>query len=324
MLYYLATRRELYPMRKHLRHYGRELRGLVRLRSYSHVLRARQLRCGAYIFSDVERLGHEEIRQATHVRKVLAGHGCTVLNDPAWSMRRYELLRTMHDLGINTTNVYRVTENRDPTRYPVFVRGENDHNGSQSELLHSREELRTAIERLTSEGASREQLLITEFCDTKDEAGVYCKYSAFYVRGEVIPRHQFFGTSWMLKSPEHFDQAHLDKEFAYHQANPHAEQLRAIFTAARIDYGRIDYGVQNGEIRVWEINTNPMISTPADATFTARVRVQERFAPAFNRALRALATSGSAAETIRIPKLPDTRKRRPVWRQFLTLFQRAA
>jgi D-alanine-D-alanine ligase-like ATP-grasp enzyme len=247
-----------------------------------------------------------------------------VLNDPVWSMRRYELLRTMHDRGVNSTNVYRVTENHEPQRYPVFVRGENDHSGSQTALLHSREELQAAIEDLARRGVAREQLLITEFCDTKDGEGVYRKYSVFYVRGEVIPRHAFFGTSWMLKSPELFDQAHLDEEYAYHMANPHAEELRAIFTAARIDYGRIDYGVENGAVRVWEINTNPMISTPADATCTSRVRVQERFAPAFNRALRALATNGSAAETICIPKLLDTRKRRPVWKQFLTLFRRAA
>ena len=205
------------------------------------------------------------------------------------------------------------------------MRGENDHNGSQSELLNTAAELRAAIEGLASRGVSREQLLITEFCETKDAEGVYRKYSAFYVRGQVIPRHLFFGRTWMLKAPQLFDEKHLEEELAYHLANPHEEQLRAIFTAARIDYGRIDYGVENGRVRVWEINTNPMISTPADAKVISRMRVQERFAPAFNRALRSLAESTAAdGARIRIPPLPAIRERPSLWGRIVAAISRRA
>jgi hypothetical protein len=324
MLYYIATRPDLYTIRRHLRHYGRELSGCVRPRSYGRLIRARSLPAGSYIFADIERLGPDEILRAAHVRKALVDQGCVVLNDPVRSMRRYELLRTMFELGINRTNVYHVTEGRQPQRYPVFVRGENDHNGSQSELLNDQDQLQAAIEDLARRGISREQLIVTEFCETRDERGLYRKYSAFYVRGRIIPRHLFFGRQWMLKAPERFEPDCLEEEFAFHLANPHAEQLRKIFTAARIKYGRIDYGVEQGLVRVWEINTNPMISTAHDATVACRTRVQERFAPAFNQALRDLAENSPTAGSIRIPPLPVYRTRPSLWQKAIAAFLRRA
>jgi len=326
MLYYIATSREQYTIRKHLRHYGQPVAGFVRPRSYSQLFRAGSLPAGAYIFADIERLGPAEIQRATHIRKALVDRGCLVLNDPVRSMRRYELLRTMYERGINRTNVYHVTEQREPRSYPVFVRGENDHNGSQSDLLNNRDELHAAIGQMTLRGINREQLIITEFCDTRDASAVYRKYSAFVVRGIVIPRHVFFGRAWMLKAPDLLDQEHLDEEYAYHLANPHEDQLRTIFAAARIDYGRIDYGVEAGHIRVWEINTNPMISTPYDAQIGCRARIQERFAPAFNQSLKELASSAPADnQRVILPPLPVApRAKRSIWRRVTTAFRRRA
>ena len=43
------------------------------------------------------------------------------------------------------------------------------------------------------------------------------------------------------------------------QSNPHEEAIRNAFKMARIDYGRIDYGMLNGQMQVWEINTNPFM-----------------------------------------------------------------
>ena len=51
---------------------------------------------------------------------------------------------------------------------------------------------------------------------------------------------------------EHYDQ-HLD----YVRTNPHADELRKLFGAANIEYGRIDYTIADGRIQVFEINTNP-------------------------------------------------------------------
>ena len=35
------------------------------------------------------------------------------------------------------------------------------------------------------------------------------------------------------------------------------KQLREIFDLAQIEYGRIDYGMLDGKVQCWEINTNP-------------------------------------------------------------------
>ena len=57
-------------------------------------------------------------------------------------------------------------------------------------------------------------------------------------------------------------EAQIRAEARYVAENPHADEIRKIFEIARIDYGRIDYSLKNGQIRVWEINTNPVIAAP--------------------------------------------------------------
>ena len=46
------------------------------------------------------------------------------------------------------------------------------------------------------------------------------------------------------------------------RANPHREVLERAFDIARIDYGRLDFGVVDGAVQVYEINTNPNMSPP--------------------------------------------------------------
>ena len=56
-----------------------------------------------------------------------------VLNHPTTSMRRYELLRTLFERGDSSFNVYRLTECRQPQRWPVFIREENEHTHNMTE-----------------------------------------------------------------------------------------------------------------------------------------------------------------------------------------------
>jgi hypothetical protein len=51
-----------------------------------------------------------------------------------------------------------------------------------------------------------------------------------------------------------------EEEERFVTSNPHAELLREIFRIAHIDFGRVDYGIVNGRIEVFEINTNPTFS----------------------------------------------------------------
>src|SRR3546814_9049743 len=215
-----------------------------------------------------------------------------LLNHPLRACRRYELLRQLHQQGTNDFNVYRVAERRRPKRFPVFLRIENDHDGAITGLIHSQEELDRAIARQVAEHVSRDTLLITEFCDTQDDRGLYRKYSAFNVGGRIIPRHLHFSRSWQVKRCDLIDDRTLALEMTYLRDNPHRHQLAKIFREAGIDYGRIDYTLANGRIQVFEINTNPMSLDYSDTLQPRRNAMQTFFAEQFQKTLRALDDTG--------------------------------
>jgi hypothetical protein len=231
---------------------------------------------GTYIFSDYDRLSHQDATRAAVAWNMLAevGDGIRLLNHPTRSMRRYELLRTLRELDINTFNVYRVTEARWPEQYPVIIRGENDHEGPRFPLLHSRNEIEEALALSDREGRSREDLLIVEFCDTADAEGLYRKFGAHIIGGKIFPRSLAFSQDWTIKGtdPNGVSGRLVDEEWGFVQSNPHEDALRNIFGIARIEYGRMDYAVLNGRIQVWEINSNPMITSGRADPIRGRVR----------------------------------------------------
>jgi hypothetical protein len=148
----------------------------------------------------------------------------------------------------------------DALRYPVFVRYANEHAGSLTPLLDSARALSNALGELVAGGTKRHDLLVVEFCDTKDEHGHYRKYAAYKVGDVVLARSVECATEWMVKwHGRIFDRERAEDEIRYCEANPHGEWIASMFRLANIDYGRIDYGVQNGTPRLWEINTNPTL-----------------------------------------------------------------
>jgi hypothetical protein len=251
--------------------------GMLAAQLFKCLFAYRKLPKGVYVFSDLEMLSDEETLKATVLWRTVAESGCGVriLNHPARSMRKYELLRTLYECGINTFNVYRVTEARWPKRYPVFLRFENDHAGARSPLLNTREELDASLLKLEREHNRREEILIIEFCDTADAGGIYRKYGAFMVGGHVFPKNMHFSKQWVVKRTEFSAEEFVREEREYIEANPHADELKGIFALARIEYGRIDYGVLGDAIQVWEINTNPHITTRRENRGGPRLPVYE-------------------------------------------------
>lgn len=261
MIYFLTTKHHSYTINGLLLGFGSKLISRIKPCTYEQLFSAKSLPTGTYIFADIERLTVEQAEMAAKVWNQLAraGKGVRLLNHPTLSMRRYELLRTLYTKGLNQFNVYRLTELVTPQRFPVFIRGENDHQGNQTPLLKSSTELQDALSQLNSQGQSRDSRIIVEFSDTSDEEGVFRKYSAFMIGDRVIPRSVFFGQHWMLKSHKNSvsNQQTLQEEKDYLETNPHQSEIREIFRLANIQYGRIDYSLLNGAIQVWEINTNP-------------------------------------------------------------------
>ena len=264
MIFFLTTRANDYPIRSYLRGYGTPLAGRVVPVPYERLLRTRRPRAGTYVFADVELLGDAERARAAAAWDVLAARGCRLLNHPVRSMRRIELLQTLHARGINDFTVHGAAGDVAGVRFPAFVRVANDHGGSLTPLLRDAGALRAALDDLPGPGGTLDDKVVVEFSDTADAAGVYRKYSAFRVGDRIIPRHVFVSRDWHVQSWDVLDDAIVREELAFVARNPHGEELRRIFELARIEWGRIDYGItRDGRLRVWEINTNPTIVWPA-------------------------------------------------------------
>ena len=261
MIYYLVTAKHSYTMESYLETYGRSLQDQVKLVYYEELPYIGEMPLGTYIFSDLERLSPAQITLAAYVWNHLAQLRPSVrqLNSPRLTMRRFELQKELHRSGINCFQTIRASELYAPFPFPVFIREESEHTGSLTDVLHREQELTSALGRLLKEGHRLENLLVVEFCDTSDAAGVYRKYSAFVVGGEIVPRHLIFSRSWVLKTADLGTGEMLQEERDYLEKNPHEAWLRDIFALASVEYGRIDYSFLGNKPQIWEINTNPMV-----------------------------------------------------------------
>ncbi len=261
MIFFLSTKHNRQTIDRYLGSWGKSLRPIIQPVAYENFLQKKQLWEGIYIFADIELLSDNVRAKVLEKYNLLRSSypSSLLLNHPMESMRRYQLLKTFYSQGINTFNVYRLSEDWPKARYPVFLHGENDHLGKRSELLNNRQQLEDTIAQLKKHGYDTTKMLVEEFCNTADRDGVFRKYSAFCIGEDIIPRHIFFSKNWCQKNDDLVDAEKLTEEMNYLTENPHREMLRTIFHTAQIQYGRIDYGLYNGRIQTWEINTNPMI-----------------------------------------------------------------
>lgn len=260
-LFYLATREYAEAMSAYVMRFGGAPGSRMAFLYYEDLPRLTELPAGTYLFADLERLRPRQLELAARVWEQLAKEPARAraLNDPRRALRRYDLLARLHAEGINRFRSLRASEPLEALRFPVFLRAECEHTGALTPLLPDERTLRRALRRARLRGYRATDLLVTEFCDTSDERGVFRKYSAFRVGDEILPRHVLFSRRWHVKQPDLEDGEFAREREAYLAENPHEDRLREIFELAGIEYGRVDYGLRDGEIQVWEINTNPTV-----------------------------------------------------------------
>ncbi len=290
MFHYFCSRDAFRTMRIYIRNWQRSLNNRFWFVAYDKLPRASAFKGGVFIGSDLERIDRPTTAAMAELWDALAlqGEAVKLLNHPLRTLRRPELLRALRACGTNDFNAYALDEPRDGIRYPVFVRSATEHDGTYTPLLDDPRGLSEAIERLRSAGRSPESLLIVEYRDVRDDAGIVHKYSAFRVGDRIIPRHLFFGRDWCLKKADLTGNEFAALERDYVSSNPHEAELRRIFELAHVDYGRIDYAMTGGRIVVWEINTNPTILTAAHLKDRPRAEVHRWFSQEFHKALVAL------------------------------------
>lgn len=260
MIYFILTREHQYTVAEFRK---RKTGVKIGVMSYRRLFSRRSLPSGTYIFSDLERLMPWELHLAAKIAGQLkvAGDGFRVLNDPARVKTRVELLRSLFETGINQFNVYRADELKMPERYPVFIRWENDHGFPLSDLIYSEGELRRELEHLRQDGCPLRGMIITEYAAQPVEDALYRKFASYCVGGQVIAHHYVHDDQWNVKYGKAgiASDAAYQNEYRFVVENHYEEELRKVFKIADIDYGRVDFGLVDGQIQVYEINTNPMV-----------------------------------------------------------------
>lgn len=217
----------------------------------------RRMPLGTYLFTDLERQSDFRRELQAQIYAQLREAGAQVLNDPARAMGRLELIRKLYDMGLNSYRAFPVLDVPSDLRFPVFLRMERDHGGSDTPLLGDWDEFEEAVVRLVTAGRREDELIAIEFCDTSTDEGLFVKYSAFRVGDRIVARGMYFNNDWMAKGLDTTPTWRGEDKWNFGRTNPHREAQMKVFEIANIEYGRIDYGVREGKIEVWEINTNP-------------------------------------------------------------------
>ena len=131
--------------------------------------------------------------------------------------------------------------------------------------------------------------MVVEYVDCAAADGLFRKYSAMNVGGTLIARHILFSRNWVTKKADFVSAATVEEEIAFQENFPHRAQVAEIFRLAGVDYGRVDYGLKNGRVQVWEINTNPTVVPVPGKIDDRRLPAQTRSAALIAQALASLA-----------------------------------
>jgi hypothetical protein len=290
MIVFLTTKSHTYTVKVFRRYWARTLSSRMVIVPYEDLAGFSELPCATYVFTDLERLTRMQTRAATLLWDRLEAERprVRVLNHPGRCLRRRDLLVALREAGINDFAVHSASARLDDVRLPAFVRLASDHDGARTPLLQTRKALADAALRGMLQAGDHDDVLIVEFCDTRGADGRYRKYSAFRVGERVLAAHVFFSRKWMLKHPDEYGPAEADEERAFTESNPHEAQIRRVFELSGIEYGRIDYGLRDGRIQVWEINTNPVLNRPPEKYKPAVLPARELLARQLEDALESV------------------------------------
>jgi len=289
MIHFLVTADHHYTLSKFFEHWGAKLRPQIRIVHYESRPWRRIAPAGTWVYTDLERLTPDELAEARDFFQRLSADRSRwrLLNNPGAVLRRHDLLNLLAERGVNGFRAYRVNALPDSLRFPVFLRGENDHRGSLSSLLQDRMALEKSLDQLRGCRHNKD-MLVVEYCPYERDDGMFVKYSAMRIGSSLIPRHMLFSSMWEVKFPDYVDQACLAEEEEYLAHMPHGSELLEIFDLAGIDYGRIDYTLVQGRIQVFEINTNPTLVPPVSKLDPCRWPSQARSASLLLNAFESL------------------------------------
>jgi len=235
----------------------------VEVRSYDWLFRQSRVRAATCVFTDFDRLRHFELVMAAHVFHQLRTAGIRVLNDPARSCQREELLFRLYKAGINRFRAYPAALDPTPSRFPVFLKCESDHAQDIRDLIGDQEALDKKLEALRASGFPLHYMLVIEFANRAHRENVYRRYTIYRIGERMVPANPVTEDNPFVKygAPGLATEADLAASVAEIMENPHADHMRRVFEIAEIEYGRADFGFDGDEPAIYEINTNPSIGS---------------------------------------------------------------
>ena len=261
---------------------------------------------GTYVFTDLERLTTAGLERATTLADSLLGseQKPRVLNHPRGAFRRYEVLNSLHEIGVNPFRAYRVLEMRSPARFPVFLRREDNHLGPLTPLLRSQGELDRAVANQFLIGHDLSKVLIVEFEDVSNGGTLFHRQITYVIGDELINGNLAFDTSWVVKYGGAHDAPEEMAQWLARESMNHLPLLRKLAARCGIEYGRFDYSIVDDGIRAWELNTNPTLLLHADK-YPPEVRTERRkLADRLTGALAQLAASDTGNVASGVIALP--------------------
>jgi len=230
-----------------------------RMMRYEQLFGAAWAPRATFIFGDLERLAPWELRIAADLHRSMTDAGLRCLNDPAKAMARVEFSETMHRTGKNPFRVYRADTRPVPDRFPVFLRGENDHAKPEAALYRDQGQLDAAIDALRQAGTPLRGMLVSELAAEPYSEGLWAKWGTWRIGDRMAVEHIAVDDTWLVKTGDHkkiTDAIAADEHDAV-VTNRYASELKQAFDLASVEFGRADHAAFGGRQAVFEINTNP-------------------------------------------------------------------
>lgn len=236
-------------------------RAAARAISYDALSRRGRITAAAVIFTDFERLRHHELEFAGRMFRRLVAAGVRTLNDPGRVAQRAELLHRLNAAGINSFRAWPAALDPRPTRFPVFLKCVAGHSQHLDALLGDQEALERELERLRAVSFPLTHMLVIEFANEASRPGVWRRHAMHRVGDRLIPAQTVTEDSPFVKNGTKglANEAELATTVAEIAENPFASMLKPAFDLAGIEYGRADFGFDQGRPAIYEINTNPTI-----------------------------------------------------------------
>lgn len=290
MIHFFTTDHHRYTIEDFIESWDPLLKSSIDVVPYEKWSALRSFSGGVCIFADLERLLPFELPMVLDLASAVLARpdAYSVVNAPGRYTGRFNLLKKLHAAGINRFNAFRLGDDLSSLRFPVFIRNESDHLGPITGLLNNQTELFAAIESLRGSARARDRLIIVEYCSCKSADGFFRKYSVINIAGKLIPRHVLFSDDWATKNPDIVNATSVAEERSFCETFPHREQVMEAFRIAGVEYGRIDYGIADGRVQVWEINTNPVVVPKREKIDDRRMKTQTESARQIAEAFKEL------------------------------------